>query len=401
VIDAEALRHFSFFASFPAEQLRRVAERLPIVSSAANSTVFAMGDVSASMYLILQGQVKIHRTGEKGEAVELGTLGPNQTFGELAMLSREPRMATVTALTDSRFLVMERPLLLDMLRDAPPEAILDMFAVLSRQIRAANEGDFRKLLASRTLESQMEVEKQRGLTQMVAGVAHEINTPLGVAGTAASIVARELDKLEPLAVDRKSQSALADSREALGLLTGNLERAHKLVQDFKKVSVSQLSDEKEPLDLPQAIRDTLNLAQVSLKRSQVTVVFNHTLPPEAHTWVGYRGYLSQILLNLLANVERYAYPAGQGGAAEVALALAGPGEYELRVKDFGRGIPPGNLDRVFEPFFTTGRGAGGTGLGMTIVYNLVTTALKGRITLHSVVAQGTDVQIVFPRVIPD
>ncbi len=131
------------------------------------------------------------------------------------------------------------------------------------------------------------------------------------------------------------------------------------------------------------------------------MVFNHTLPPEAHTWLGYRGYLSQILLNLLANVERYAYPAGQGGAAEVALALAGPAEYELRVKDFGRGISPGNLDRVFEPFFTTGRCAGGTGLGMTIVYNLVTTALKGRITLHSVVGQGTNVQIVFPRVIPD
>jgi CRP-like cAMP-binding protein len=147
-----------------------VAKRLPIVSSAANSTVFAMGDVSATMYLILEGQVKIHRSGEKGEVAELGTLGPHQTFGELALLSHEPRMATVTALTDSHFLVMERPLLLDMLRDAPPEAILDMFAVPSRQIRAANEGDFRKLPASRTLESQMEVEKQRSLTQMVAGV---------------------------------------------------------------------------------------------------------------------------------------------------------------------------------------------------------------------------------------
>lgn len=278
-----------------------------------------------------------------------------QTFGELAMLSGEPRMATVTALTDCRFLLLEAPLLLELLHAAPAVAILDMFAVLSRQIRAANEGDFRKLLASRTLESQMEVEKQRGLTQMVAGVAHEINTPLGVAGTAASIVARELAKLAPLAVDRKSQSALEDIHEALDLLQRNLERAHKLVQDFKKLSVSQLGDEKEPMDLPQAIRDTLNLAQMSFKRSQIAVTFNNQLPPGAQTWVGYRGYLSQILLNLLSNVERYAYPAGQGGA----------------------------------------------GLGMTIVYNLVTTALKGRITVRSVVGQGTDARIVFPRVIPD
>ncbi len=278
-----------------------------------------------------------------------------QTFGELAMLSGEPRMATVTALTDCRFLLLEAPLLLELLHAAPAVAILDMFAVLSRQIRAANEGDFRKLLASRTLESQMEVEKQRGLTQMVAGVAHEINTPLGVAGTAASIVARELAKLAPLAVDRKSQSALEDIHEALDLLQRNLERAHKLVQDFKKLSVSQLGDEKEPMDLPQAIRDTLNLAQMSFKCSQIDVTFNNQLPPGAQTWVGYRGYLSQILLNLLSNVERYAYPAGQGGA----------------------------------------------GLGMTIVYNLVTTALKGRITVRSVVGQGTDARIVFPRVIPD
>ena len=247
----------------------------------------------------------------------------------------------------------------------------------------------------------MEVEKQRGLTQMVAGVAHEINTPLGVAGTAASIVEREVEKLDPLAVDRKSKAALEDIREALGLLKGNLERAHKLVQDFKKVSVSQLRDAKEPLDVPEAIRATLNLAQVSLKRSQITVAFNDALPPGTQTWVGYRGYLSQILLNLLTNVERYAYPAGQGGAVEVDLSLDGPGDYALVVRDFGRGIPEQDLGRVFEPLFTTGRAAGGTGLGMTIVYNLATTALKGRIEVHSVVGRGTEVRITFPRVVPD
>src|SRR5262249_47555160 len=159
-----------------------------------------------------------------------------------------------------------RSLLLELIRQAPPEAILELFAVLSQQIRAANEGDFQKLLARRTLQSQMEVEKQRGLTQMVAGVAHEINTPLGVAGTAASIVERELDRLQPLAADRRSQGALADAREALGLMKGNLERAHRLVQDFKKLSVSQLSDVREPLDIVAAVEDTLNLARVGFKR---------------------------------------------------------------------------------------------------------------------------------------
>ena len=197
-----------------------------------------------------------------------------------------------------------------------------------------------------------------------------------------------------------SQGAASDMREALGLMTSNLERAHRLVQDFKKLSVSQLSDVREPLDLPEAVQDTLNVARVGFKRSQISVTFTNRLPADSRTWVGYRGYLSQILLNLLTNVERYAYPGGQGGVAEVAVAPEGPSDFVLSVRDTGRGMPPDTLARIFEPFFTTGRGAGGTGLGLTIVYNLVTTALKGHITVTSQAGQGTEVRIVFPRVVP-
>src|SRR6185436_6516148 len=110
---------------------------------------------------------------------------------------------------------------------------------------------------------------------------------------------------------------------------------HKLVEDFKKVSVSQLSDVKESFDLPEAIEDTLRLAQLSFKSRQIAVTFTHRLPADAHTWVGYRGYLAQILLNLLMNVERYAYPEGQGGPAEVKLALEGERDYRLAVRDEG------------------------------------------------------------------
>jgi signal transduction histidine kinase len=140
---------------------------------------------------------------------------------------------------------------------------------------------------------------------------------------------------------------------------------------------------------------------LSFKSRQIAVSFTHQLPDDAHTWVGYRGYLAQILLNLLMNVERYAYLEGQGGPAEVTLALAGERDFQLTVRDFGRGIPPADLERVFEPFFTTGRGSGGTGLGLTIVYNLATAALKGRIDIQSTIGQGTQVRLTFPRIVPD
>ena len=396
-----ALRQFPFFAAFPAEKLELLAARLPRVLAAAGSVVFRLGDSSTTMYLIVSGRVQIQRADEQGAVVALGTLEPYQTFGELALLSREPRTATVTALTDCEFLTLDQPTLLELIAGASPEAILSLFAMLSQQIRAANEGDFRRLLASRTLELQMEAARQRSLTQMVAGVAHEINTPLGVAATAASIVARELDKLEPLAVDPKARSAVADMREALGLMDGNLRRAHKLVEDFKKVSISQLSDVKEAFDLPEAVAETLNLVRVSLQRRQIVVSLVDRLPAGARACVGYRGYLAQILLNLLMNVERYAYPDGQGGPAEVALALEGEDDFRLSVCDQGRGIAQADLERVFEPFFTTGRGRGGTGLGMTIVYNLATDALKGRIDIQSSLGRGTEVSLVFPRVAPD
>ena len=397
--DPAALRQFAFFAAFPDDQLAALAAALPRVTYPAGAVVVRQGEASADMYLITAGQVQIARTDEAGQAVGLGTLGPPQTFGELALLSREPRMATVTALTDCEFITLDRPRLLDLIAQAAPEDLWAMFAALSRQMRAANEADFQQRLAQRTLAAEMEAERQRGLTQMVAGVAHEINTPLGVAGTAASIIARELDRLAPLANDRAAQSAVADMREALGLLEGNLQRAHRLVQTFKQLSVSQVADVLEPFDLPEALTETLHLGGLGWQRRGLAVAFTHALPPEARRWLGYRGLLAQIVLNLLSNVERYAYPDGAGGRAEVTLALEGDDTYLLTVRDFGRGMPPEHVERAFEPFFTTGRARGGTGLGLAIVYNLVTTALKGRIALTSTQGAGTTVEVRFPRVL--
>jgi signal transduction histidine kinase len=126
--------------------------------------------------------------------------------------------------------------------------------------------------------------------------------------------------------------------------------------------------------------------------------------PAERAWLGYRGYLTQVLLNLLGNIERYAYPDGEGGRVEIEIVAdkRRPDEFFLlTVRDFGQGIAADHLPKVFDPFFTTGRSKGGTGLGMAIVHNIVTTALKGSIGLESKLGSGTTVTLRAPRKVPD
>ncbi len=395
-LNPEILKKFSFFTSLSMDQLEEIVETAPRISLHTNKVVFRQGERSETMYLILKGAVKIEREDGEGETINIGKFFKYEVFGELAMLSLEPRQATVITTEDSEFLAIDRAMMLDIIRKSDPEEILEIFSVLSDQMRAANDRDFNEVLSKRTLAAQMEVEKQRALTQMVAGVAHEINTPLGVINTAVSIMARELASPKEVTAQRA-----ADIAESLELMRRNVERAHRLVQDFKKVSVSQLTDDKELFDLSETVEETVSLILVSLKRNQVSVKFTNKLSSEQKKWVGYRGVISQILINLLTNVERYAYPKGIGGAAEVILEKADNRNYRLIVRDRGKGISKENQKRVFEPFFTTGRSFGGTGLGLAIVHNLVTSALKGEIKLTSEEGKGTEFVITFPMVIPE
>jgi len=394
VLNPEILRKFSFFASISRDQLEEIVKDALKVSLKTNAVVFRQGEHSVTMFLILKGGVKIEREDEQGEIFSVGQLSEYQVFGELAMLSKEPRQATVTTIKDTELLAIDRSMMLNIIRNSKPEEIIEVFSVLSDQMRAANDREFKDTLSRRTLEAQMEVEKQRALTQMVAGVAHEINTPLGIINTAVSIMAREL----AAPVEVTTQRAV-DIAESLELMRRNVERAHRLVQDFKKVSVSQLTDKEELLDISEVIEETVGLIMVSLIRSQIKVKFQNELTLEQSKWFGYRGFLSQVLINLLTNVERYAYPHGVGGIVDVIIQLEDDKHYCLIVRDYGKGILKEDQARVFEPFFTTGRPIGGTGLGLAIVHNLVTNALNGEITLKSEVGNGSEFIVIFPRVI--
>ncbi len=395
-VQPEALRKFAFFACFSMDQLKEIAETAPQFFVKANQVVFRQGEHSETMYLILKGAVKIEREDLEKEIISVGGFAEYQVFGELAMLSKEPRQATVTALVDSEFLAIDRAMMLDIIGKSDPEEIMDVFSVLSDQMREANDRDFKETLSKRTLAAQMEVEKQRALTQMVAGVAHEINTPLGIINTAVSIMAREL--AAPLEI---TTQRAADIAESLELIRRNVERAHALVQDFKKVSVSQLVAEKEKLNISDVVAETISLMTVSLKRNNISVKFIDKLKDDEKKWIGYHGFLSQMLINFLSNVERYAYPKNTGGEVIVALEVEDEDHYRLTVSDQGQGISKENLSRIYEPFFTTGRAVGGTGLGLAIVHNLIVNALKGEISVKSQEGKGTEFVVIIPKVILD
>lgn len=241
----------------------------------------------------------------------------------------------------------------------------------------------------RLVRDEAELARHRSVAEMVAGVAHELNTPLGVINTATSILKRWIESAD--------LSQLQDVSEATELITRNVSRAHKLVQDFKRVSVHQVTDVLEPARLVEVVSETIHLFRVTARQSPLEVVLVNQLSDQQGEWLGYAGSLSQVLLNLLSNAQRYAYPEGKGGRIEVLLGSEPDGGYLLIVRDFGAGIAAANLPRIFEPFFTTGRSKGGSGLGLSIVHTLVTAHLQGAIAVDSQPGQGTTITVRLPR----
>lgn len=262
------------------------------------------------------------------------------------------------------------------------------------QLRRENEG---------LVRAESELARHRSVAQMVAGVAHEINTPLGIINTAAHMISNRLASpiMTSSAQTADAQALLEDLVDASNLITRNAARAHKLVQDFKKVSVNQITDIKEKAKLAEIVAETAHLFRVSSRQSSMQVAVTNTLPDPLAEWLGYPGSLAQVLLNLLSNAQRYAYAEGVGGKVQITLANDPSDQYRIEVRDFGVGIPTENLPRIFDPFFTTGRGKGGSGLGMAIVYNIVTVHLKGAITVESTPGAGTTVTLSLPVSVPD
>lgn len=246
-------------------------------------------------------------------------------------------------------------------------------------------------------------EKLAALGALVAGVAHELNTPIGNSLMVATSFSEDTAKLAAeFAAGGLRKSAFEDyvrqAQQATELLVRNLGRAGELVSSFKQVAVDRTSSRRREFRLEEVVNEILTSMRPGFKRLPITV--SAEVSP-AITLDSYPGPLGQVLGNLVDNAITHGLAGGrEGGRVEIAAQQLPGGEIELKVSDNGDGIPVADQGRVFDPFFTTRFGRGGSGLGLHIVHHLVTEVLGGRIAVRSgadtAAGVGAEFIVVFP-----
>jgi signal transduction histidine kinase len=245
----------------------------------------------------------------------------------------------------------------------------------------------------------VESEKLASLGRLVAGVAHELNTPLGNALTVVSTLDDRYRQLELMLAGgvqmrRSTLEELArDTRRAQDILQRNVQKAADLVRDFKQVAIDQTADLRRDFDLGKVVEDVLVMVEPSFKKTPFVIDtdLRHGL-----TMNSYPGALGQVLTNLLMNALLHGFDGMERGRVTVRCAPLNGSEAELSVTDDGRGMDESVRRRIFDPFFTTKLGTGGSGLGMHIVHSIVTNVLGGQIEVKSTPGHGTQMLMRLP-----
>lgn len=268
-------------------------------------------------------------------------------------------------------------------------------------LRAANE-KLQQTLDRLTLTQRqlLEAEKLASLGALVAGVAHEINTPIGVGVTAASHLEEEAKRSVRLLAEGKLKASDLErfasmAVESSQLILRNMQRADRLVRSFKQVAVDQSNEERRVIELGTYVNEILTTLGPALKKTPHRVSVQCPEPIRVETAPG---ALYQILSNLVMNSLLHAFGDGRVGSIEIGIG-ADADQAVIDYRDNGIGMDEVTVARIYDPFFTTKRGVGGSGLGMHIVYNLVTQVLGGSIVVDSAPGRGAHFCIRFGRVV--
>ncbi|MES9827346.1 MAG: HAMP domain-containing sensor histidine kinase [Candidatus Thiodiazotropha sp.] len=250
------------------------------------------------------------------------------------------------------------------------------------------EKDLKMLKAMQ--QQLVEKEKLAALGSLVAGVAHEVNTPIGVAMTSISACSEEIRQLkksyEAEELSESDMDAFFETvDESMRLAKTGLDQAARLISSFKMISVDQNIDDIRMIDVCEYLRDIIRTFKNQLKKTKIQVELDC---PQHMMVKTYPGSLSQIMNNLLSNVINHAYEPEQSGMVHIQIEQKG-NRLKLFFEDYGKGMDESLKESIFQPFITTARNRGGSGLGLNIVYNLVVQRFGGEIEVESEPGKGS------------
>ncbi|MAA95598.1 MAG: hypothetical protein CML21_13965 [Rheinheimera sp.] len=248
-----------------------------------------------------------------------------------------------------------------------------------------------------TLKELVRTEKMAALGQLVAGVAHEVNTPLGVALTANSVVTEESQLLQQKLASgnirrQELDNYLSKLVQAGQLLDNNLQRAAQLVANFKQVSVDLTADNQRQFNLAKYLDELLDSLSLMWRNRKITLQMHC---PDNIVMDSFPGTIGQIITNFTQNAVVHGFANRDSGEITINCRQQ-KDQIEIRFADNGAGISGEYIERIFDPFFTTNRHQGGTGLGLHIVFNLITQKLGGTVKVNSTPGEGTCFTLLLP-----
>lgn len=280
------------------------------------------------------------------------------------------------------------------------ETLQQAYALLERRVQERTQELTNTLNQLRDTQAELvRQEKLASLGGLVAGIAHEINTPLGICVTATSHVQGELRHWRAWHdagnVDANKIAAMFDELDVtMRILDNNTRRAAELVRSFKQIAVDQSSGQRRTFDLAEYLDEIVLSLKPKLKPASCSVQVDCR---PGIVMNSFPGALSQVVTNLVMNALLHAFDGRTGGLIHIEGDAHG-GDVVLTISDDGIGMPEADLKRFFDPFFTTKRGSGGTGLGAHIVFNQVTSVLGGTIRVTSTQGAGLRVQMRLPLI---
>lgn len=374
------------FAGLTPSERDVIAARGHIHAVPAGTVLIREGEPADAMFALLSGAVRVSRRQAGGAEVAIGTLGPGECFGEMALLDGEQRSATIAATEACRYFTMQHAAFWEVI--APSPALLHkLLTELSARIRDTSARLARAELETRMKVAEADLRRQRTITQAITGLAHEMNTPLGVCVSMASMLQDWLAAAP--------SAAAGELREPLALMTENLARVVALNEAFHALAADQYAEALMSADLLGVVEEGCWLFTAQRPGHALAL----SVAGEPSPWHGHRAPVHRVLAELLANAAAHAYPAA-GGPVKVALTpdrLDGRPAFRVSVSDRGAGIPSGCLPQLTDPFFTTARARGHKGLGLTVAYNAVTGPLGGTFAVESAPGAGTTVSFVIPQ----